>query len=543
MNSDRSTYSGFFRSLVALGAAGVVLLAASASATAGTYSVYACQGPASQPLPNSSWTMLVDLGGSHGGHFLFGSTCGSLSVAANPPGAAMANDDDGARWRFLAPAGTTIGGYSLDRQLDLSFPGSGTPPKLTAAVREKDLLGTTEFGCVGVTADCSVAMSTLTRSSLSLSELSVGVGCAEASGCSNGSYTGASATLQQARVDVDDPAAPTVGALTGSLPNSFTPTGIKTVDVTASDVGGGVREITLAIDGVTAETHAAGGDCNEPFVLAEPCPGALTYSFSVDVGGFAVGVHTATATAVDAAGNVSAQGFAAFSIPPAQIPLPLAPPTGSTPVNGSPAVANPVAKMSKAKVTFSHGRKVTLSGRLTTQDGTPVAGAVLNVLALDLGVFNAAPKSAGTVTTRADGSFSLKVGPRGAKRYMVLFQPSPESGAIVVTSALAQEKLALSARSSAGRVRPGGSISISGQLKGAGAAAEDAPVEIDAKVAGRWRAVGVIEADRKGNYEWDYRFVRVKVATRFVFRAQVRRDASWPWPTVSSKIVKVLVAP
>lgn len=543
MKSFRSTYSGIFRSSVVLGLAAVAMLAASATASAGTYSVYACQGPASQALPNSSWSQFVDLGGSHTNHFLFGSTCGSLSVAASPPGAAMANGDDGARWRFSAPAGTTIGGYSLNRQLDVTFPVSGTPPKMTSAVREESSSGTAEFGCVGVTADCSVALSTLARSSLALTELSVGVGCAEASGCLTNSYSAASATLQQARVDLDDPAAPTVGALGGSLPNSFTPTGIKTLDVTASDVGGGVRELTLAIDGLPAQTHSAAGDCSEPFVLAKPCPGSLTHSFSVDVGAFAVGVHTATVSAVDAAGNVSAQGFAAFSIPPAQTPLPQAPPTGSTPVNGSPAVANPVAKMSKGKVTFGHGRKVTLSGRLTTQDGTAVAGAVLNVLALDLGVFNAAPKSAGTVITRADGSFSLKVRPRGAKRYMVLFQSSAESGAIVVTSALARERLSLSARSSARRIKPGGSISVSGRLKGAGAAAEDAPIEIDVKVAGKWRAVGVVEADRKGNYEWDYRFVRVKVATRFAFRAQVRRDATWPWPTVSSKTVKVLVAP
>ena len=52
----------------------------------------------------------------------------------------------------------------------------------------------------------------------------------------------------------------------------------------------------------------------------------------------------------------------------------------------------------------------------------------------------------------------------------------------------------------------------------------------------------MVEANSRGSYKWNYKFTRVKNATRFTFRAIVRKNKSWPWPTEKSKSVKVLVA-
>jgi hypothetical protein len=167
---------------------------------------------------------------------------------------------------------------------------------------------------------------------------------------------------------------------------------------------------------------------------------------------------------------------------------------------------------------------------------------VLDVTSLDLGVFNAAAKSIGTTTTTSTGRFSFRVKPHGAQRISVLFKPYPASIGTAVTSAIVREDLRLSVKRSKSHVKPGHSVTLSGKLEGAGAAAGGTPVEIDAKIGKSWRAVGVVEANSRGSYKWKYKFTRVQQPTRFTFRAIVRKNKSWPWPTETAKSLNVLVA-
>jgi hypothetical protein len=163
-------------------------------------------------------------------------------------------------------------------------------------------------------------------------------------------------------------------------------------------------------------------------------------------------------------------------------------------------------------------------------------------MSLDLGVFNASAKSIGSITTTSNGRFSVRVKPNGAHRISVLFKPYPASIGTAVTSSIVREDLSLSVKRSKSRVKPGGKLTLNGVLDGAGSAADGAPVEIDARIGGSWRAVGVVEANSRGSYKWHYKFTRVKQPTQFTFRVTVRHNKVWPWPTETSKSVKVLVA-
>jgi hypothetical protein len=262
-------------------------------------------------------------------------------------------------------------------------------------------------------------------------------------------------------------------------------------------------------------------------------------SYDVNTATLPSGPHSAAVTTVDAAGNVSAASKFDFTVGSGG----LAPPTnGTTPTNGSPAVEQPTARMEKPLVSSSSGKSVTVEGTLTTSSGAPIAGAVLDVISLDLGTFDAKSKSIGTVTTTSAGRFSVRVKPDGASRISVLFKPYPASIGTAVTSTIVREDLSLSVKRSKSRVKPGGSVTLSGTLDGAGSAADGTPVEIDARIGGSWRAVGVVEANSHGSYKWKYKFTRVKQPTRFTFRAIVRKNKSWPWPTETGKSVKVLVA-
>ncbi|MBJ7459310.1 MAG: hypothetical protein JHD02_09005 [Thermoleophilaceae bacterium] len=518
----------------------VVMLCALASAGPGTagaavYSVYSCSGPTAEPLPNSAWTTAVITPGQ-ALDFSFGANCGDLSVSASPTASFAAGD--GADQVFDAPPGTTISGYQLTRAVDVSYPAVGsTPPTLSAGVRETTDAVTGVFGCSQVIADCMIAPAVVTRNGLALTSLSVGIRCDGLLGdCQPGGFTKLSAQLQNARVDVEDPAAPVIASVGGSLPGSDAAAGTHTLDVTATDVGGGVRTINLAVDGALQQSSAAGGSCGQPYIMRAPCPSGLVRTLSVNTATLTAGVHTGTLTAIDAAGTSSAPYSFSFSVSAG------APGAGTIPSNGSPAVQQPIVRTSRSVIASKNGRSVLVEGTLTTQQGAPIAGAVLEVSSLDLGVFNAVPKSIGTTTTTPTGGFSLSIKPHGVSRISVLFRPDPASIGTAISATVVREALSLSINRSKSRVKPGGSLTLAGALDGAGAAADGAPIEIDALIGGSWRAVGVVEANSRGSYRWRYRFTRVKRATRFTFRAIVRRNKSWPWPTEKSRSLHVLVA-
>lgn len=517
-------------------------LAGATSAGAATYSVYACVGPSDEPLPNSSWLTSVNTP-SQTLSFSFGSNCGDLSVAADPTD--LFNFDDGAEYVFDAPSGTTISGYAINRGASITFPpATGGQTQLSAGIQETAGATTTEFDCVAVTSDCEVAPSIVFKEGLALDKLSVGVRCAAESGnCEAGSFTKLSSQLVYARVDVEDATAPVINAVGGALPGSGLPAGFHGLNVTATDVGGGVRMINLAIDGNFTQASGAGGSCGQPYTLRAPCPSGLERTLNVNTAALTDGMHTAVLTATDAAGNASAPYSFSFVVTSGgQNGGGGSGGGGTPPSNGSPAVEQPTVKTEKSVISSKNGKNVLVEGTLVTAQGVPVAGALLDVTALDLGVFDAAPKSIGTTTTTAAGRFSFSVKPDGARRISVLFKPFPASLGTAVTSTIVREDLTLSVKRSKARIKPGGLLTLSGKLDGAGSAADETPVEIDALIGKRWRAVGVVEANSRGSYKWRYRFTRVQQPTRFTFRAIVRRNKTWPWPTEISKRVKVLVA-
>lgn len=503
-------------------------------ASAAPYSVYSCQGPTLQLLPNSAWAPAV-VGSAPSGYFTFGNVCGTLSVDVSTSGAF--SDQDGAQYSFTAPAGTTIAGYSLQRSASTDFvsPNPNNNPQVSVGVREVDGPVQTDVDCDAVQVGCSVPESEVARSGLALSGLAVGAYCVDSSGCAAGLLTDLSTTLAWSRVDLEDSTPPTVDSVGGPLTNGAPASGISSVNVNASDVGGGVASVSFSVDGGAPQVRAAGGNCTEPYVLPKPCPSTFSTTIAYDTGQLTPGQHVATVGATDAAGNVANPVGFIFTVASAA-------PDPGLPVNGVPAVERPLLKNVRAKQTSSSGGRALVAGVLRSQQGQPIAGAKLAATALDLGVFGAKERSLGEVTTAADGRYELRVRLRGAQRVTFGFRPAPNVPVTAVSSTVVREDLSLSIKRSKAHVNPGGLLKLSGRLRGAGAAADGAPVEIDVKIDGEWRAVGVVEASKRGIYKWHYRFKRVTEPTRFIFRVQVRSNKSWPWRTETSKAVKVLVA-
>jgi hypothetical protein len=488
-------------------------------------------------LPNDAWLPSVS-NPNQTGNFTFGNSCEDSTVSASTT-AALAYGD-GAGYVFDAPAGTTISGFNVQRAGNVTFGLESIPAALSAGL---DVSGTGEWGgdCIAVLLNCIVGRLPAIAKGVSYSSLRVGVECSDLlSGCAAGAFVNLSAQFQAAQVELTDDTPPSIDSITGTLPGSSGPPAARTVDVVASDVGGGVSSIGLSIDGGPQTVQNAGGTCSKPYTRRAPCPPGLAKSFTVDTANYAVGAHSFVVTATDAADNVSTSAPIGFTV----TGVPSGGGGGTGPSNGSPAVEQPVVHSDKSLIKTSSSKKVMVTGTLTTADGTPIAGAVLEISSLDLGTYDSKPKTIGTVTTAANGGFSVLIKPNGAKRINMLFKPNPASLGTAVSSTIVREDLELSAKGSKSKVKSSARFAISGDLDGAGEAADGTPVEIDVSIGGRWRAVGVEEANSKGRYTWNYRFLRVTHSTIFTFRTLVRRNTAWPWPTeFSSKTVKVLVTP
>lgn len=523
-----------FRALaISLSLAAVALAAAAQTATAGQYSVHACDADG-QVVENASW--VVDAGSDAG--FKVSADCPSLSASGVQTATGVIPYDGFGALTFAAPAGTSIDSYRLTGQAVVEDPGL---EKYDAGVLASGGESSSLIGCEFQ----SICLAVFGKpydfiaAPANTQKLQLIVSCRTLIGCNVWSGAGgeqASVAASRTEVVLRDDSAPTVLA-SGTLSGGGTIGDILSADFEASDVGGGVASVALEIDGRIEDSVAPGGACAEPFVERQPCPTDSAGQLQLDTAGIDGGPHTWEITATDAAGNVGSSGVGAFylSSPPAS-PLPPV----DTPTNGVPAVNDPVVRFDK-KLNKVRTGSTTISGRVLTKSGQPVVGATIVLQTLDIGVYDSDEKSGGTVVTDADGRFSVKVRADGAKRVTAFFSPFSGAAPTAMFSTIVRQELSLTAKASPRVVKPRGTVAISGRLSGAGDAAKDAPVEIQAVIRGKWRAIGVEEARSSGSYRWEYEFVNVRRNADFRFRAVVRRNAAWPWPSEFTSPVKVSI--
>lgn len=551
--SDRR-WTAALRGVVALAVLALLLIVFAAPASAGTYTVWSCKGPSNETLPATAWTQAsTQLPLSS---FEFNGTCasGGLSVATKQ--SSNYETGDSASLIFNAPADTVISDFSVQQQLRVTFQGGGSGT-YSSMLRQRDGGVSSAAGCSLSSTNCQVGFPTPTTAVPFLGlptadSISMEISCNVATCPPGNGDVDVHARMVSSEVDLQDNIAPQVTSTTGSLLSSVAPPGFRDLTVGTVDSGGGVRRVSVAVDGGTPVIHETGGDCQEPYTLRVPCPLNLTSAFVINTTQLSVGAHSATVTVEDAAGESTAYGPYPFSVsepPPPTPPTPPAPspppqPTGSDGLpltNGSPATERPSLVVTKRRIESRRGGTVHVTGTLHTPSGAPISGALVNATSIDIGDADATEQALVGVRTAADGTFSIPVSAKGAKRIRIGFSPRASAANTAVGVVIVRQALRLSVKRSRSRVRPRGRVTISGQLRGAGSAKKGAVVEIDARVRGKWRAVGVVETNSRGIYKWRYRFVSVRRTTKFKFRAIVRRSKAWPWPSKRGRSVTVRV--
>lgn len=541
---------------------GMAALCAS-PALAGTYTVWSCRGPDGAPIGTAAWVpgssfaapgdVDVDDSCAGGGSLRLGLATGH-SFLVPVQGTET----------FTPPPGTTIAGYDVWRRAQVPYPTMDPNVDFVSAIAEhwpdSDVL---EYGCqtngfcstVGVPSPPLDAANHASAHAAPLASLDLLVGCLLLSGC----HQGALATqfdLFRSQIVVDDPDAPQVGALGGSLASATGPvSGSATLVVPATDRGAGVSSVSLAIDGgapLVSDSDVAG--CREPYALAQPCPTVSDRAFSIDTTRLADGPHSVAGTVVDAAGNVTPWGPLQFSVQqPASIVIQDPPqviseivqvtqPPAPLPGNGTPASETAQLRWAKPRYEHAAGAATTLTGTLRTPQGAPIAGASLQVRSQELGVDAAKTRTLAPLTTDARGGFRLRVKRDGAQRVSVAFAPHPGAQATATATAVVRAKLKLTSKAKRRRLPADGTLHMTGKLKGAGASAARTPVVIEAVVRGTFRPVGTARLKADGSFSWRYAFHNVTVPTLFSFRAVVEALPGWPWPTIDGARVKVRVA-
>jgi hypothetical protein len=84
-------------------------------------------------------------------------------------------------------------------------------------------------------------------------------------------------------------------------------------------------------------------------------------------------------------------------------------------------------------------------------------------------------------------------------------------------------------------------VMFSGQLKSKPLPATGLLVELQVRSRGKWRTFAQPRANAEGKWKYQYRFETVSGRAQFRFRARVRRQASYPYATGSSRILGVRV--
>jgi hypothetical protein len=505
----------------------LALLLFPATAHAGAYHVYACGA-----FPNNSWTA-----SAAGGLSVDTSCAGGTIGVAVAPAATTPNGAQGGLV-FRSPAGTTIAGFTLSRQLDYV----PDPPKGTHRHYAIYALGGTAFGGVGdypgfPAGPVHTGRQTIVRTTFpalaaapATNALGLLVGCYKRSNPCSGSTI--NHRIYSADVLVSDPTVPVLTVEASGLLAGGQRDGSDPVTVTASDASG-IRRVEL-IDSAAGVVGSADSACN--YSKPAPCPNLSRKV--VRPASMPAGARSLTVRVYDTSGNFADRG---------PFPVDAITPSNRGAYNGSNATESGSLQVAfthskRSRRTVSYGRRIGIGGRLRNSNGTPVSGAQIEVLTRDLrrGADTIVRHS---VTTRSDGSFNYTA-PASASRLIQFSWRAHVNDTRFTTSAYLtlNVRAAASLHTSTRRPRVGAKLAISGRMQGVEREGVTVIVQGRARGSHRWETFADTSASRTGIFKVHYRFRSSgSRGKRFEFRARIRPGASSPYKTGYSKVVTVRV--
>ena len=560
----RSTTARTVCLISALAASAIAV--APSNAEAARYTVWACANGSGAPLSVGSWVRSADAAladvqatcGQTAGVGAFLATARATSggragggnwIAATPRGTRIAGLD--VWWSWQVPPSTAAGAIRVYALGDIFLdPTGGTDPfDGQGRCCSDSTFVNRKVGAFGMPTASSPSVAFAKHNHQSFPKLRgpdgrgtslVGLSATCIGGCSSNEVV---ALYQAYRVKttIEDPAAP-LGTAVG-LRDGRVGTGTE-IDATATDAGGGVRELTLRIDGATAQRLAGGDGCEDvdpsnsdslEYNLMKPCPSTLNGRLILGAAQLPDHeVHSVTAVATDAAGQNTVLGSARVALE--------APRGFFDPKNG---FYNPDLSVAGDRKTngsnADRGARVTLgfvSGRRTVQGRTvrystrprirgrltaakrPVARArVWLASRIGNGQWQLARKP--LITSRAGvASARLPAGTPSRDVRLVYFPFSDRNDDATSPRRVLRVRSTTTIQSDQGGYRNGDRVTFTGQVIKK-RLIDNKSVYLQAMVRGRWRTFATTQADANGRWRMTHRFEATRRPTRYTFRAVV----------------------
>jgi hypothetical protein len=275
-----------------------------------------------------------------------------------------------------------------------------------------------------------------------------------------------------------------------------------------------------ALAGVAGGVIAVRRDATSPFVALKTTlrSGRLTASVPRSMSPSRIGISV---TASDTAGNAVSSLVTSMSL--------------------STRTATRFHKVRNARANVPYGRRVALSGRLTTTDGAPIAHQPLTVTSA-LRRTGALPETLATVVTDAAGRFRYTVAAGPSRKLAIAY--AGNTGVLARSrEVLLYTRASASIRASTQSIRGAGRIRFSGRLRLLGAALPPGGkiVVLEALQNGRWTTVRATRA-RGPNANWSATAQFRGNPGRFRLRLRIPREAAvFPYERGYSRSVAVRV--
>lgn len=338
--------------------------------------------------------------------------------------------------------------------------------------------------------------------------------------------------ISGAEATLSEEFAPAITSIEGPLAAGQRQSGVQVVSYEALDEESGVARIEALLGGrvVAAQDFTAGPQCK--YQSWNACDTRASQDLSADTRSVPDGTYTLQVRVTDAAGNTKT-AQAAQPVIVANSPAG----SGAPPSNGSGASRN--AKLTATfkgrkgttrTVAFSSG--ITVTGRLTTADGSPIADATL-----DVGETLARrTKALRTTSVKTDkkGNYSLKIrGRAGTRRIRVQYKASPSDEIPVVAKDLKLNvRASMALRVSLRGIR----VSYSGKLRSGPIPKRGKIVYMQGRaIGGVWQTFATRRTSKTGRFSGRYKLRVRRPGVRLQFRARVPAEDSYPYVTTASR--------
>ncbi len=351
-------------------------------------------------------------------------------------------------------------------------------------------------------------------------------------------------TIAGLSLTLHDGGQPSLSLTGGRVLLPETHAGIEDVTFSASAQESGIAEVDAYLGSTLVGSDAyQSTQCS--YTQFDPCPKNVSDDLKINTAKVPDGTYPLVLEASDASGNtVSVASSNPITIANHASPAGAPPGTGT---QAGPGAPNGRSATTKAQIAYLDGRRshitvrdeqsATVSGRLTSQVGTPIAGATLDVLSQTIGS-NEPFTVIGHATTGADGVFIFGV-PAGPSRVIRTgYRAFANDSGYDTTADLSETVTATTSLSVTPRRLRGRTFLFYGQVH-----ADSFPprqqVDIKARIGNSWSHVTFATVAANGHFKIRYRLKRYYPNVTFVFSAIPVANPIWPYEPRQSNLARL----